>query len=104
MAFPGGNIIEEAVESIVDAVNLAAAHPPGGIAVAVSIRVTDARGNVLNCCPDGCVFDGLSCVLGTPAPPSPPPAPPPPPPPPAPSPGPGGGGFPGGAGSAAHLP
>lgn len=85
MAFPGGNIIEEAPEEIAAALALVAANQPGGIAVAVRIRVTDANGNILNCCPDGFGFDSVAgyCKL---LPPKPAPPPPPPTPPPAPGP------------------
>ena len=81
MAFPGGNIIEEAPEEIAAALALVAANQPGGVAVALRIRVTDAAGNILNCCPDGYGFDSVAgyCKLvppGTPPPPPPPTVPP----------------------------
>jgi hypothetical protein len=86
MAFPGNNIIQEAPEPIAGALALVAKNPPGGVAVAVSIRVLDADGISLDCCPDGYVFDaaGRTCVLKpvvvNPPPKPPPPKPPPPPP------------------------
>ena len=87
MAFPGGNIIQEAPEPIAAALALVAANPPGGVAVAISIRVLGADGLSVECCPEGFYFDGdaRTCKLGAPAPTPPPPTPPPPtPPPPAP--------------------
>lgn len=59
MAFPGNNIIQEAPESIDAALALVAANPPGGVAYAVSIRVLDANGISINCCPDGFVYDDV---------------------------------------------
>jgi hypothetical protein len=88
MQFYGGNQIQEAPEAIVDALNLVASHPAGtGGPFALSIRVLDANGISLNCCPDGYVFDAAArtCVLKpvvvNPPPPSKPPPPPPAPPP-----------------------
>jgi hypothetical protein len=88
MQFYGGNQIQEAPEAIVDALNLVASHPAGtGGPFALSIRVLDANGLSLNCCPDGYVFDAAArtCVL-KPVVINPPPPPKPPPPPPAPPP------------------
>lgn len=59
MAFPGGNIIQEAPQNIVDALNLVNQYPRGGVAYAVSIRVLDANGISINCCPDGFTYDDV---------------------------------------------
>lgn len=59
MAFPGGNIIEEAPQDIAGALSLVAQYPPGGVAYAVSIRVLDANGISINCCPDGFSYDAV---------------------------------------------
>src|SRR5216684_1649526 len=87
LAFPGHNIIEEAAQPIAGALGLVAASPPGGVQVAISIRVLDADGLSLNCCPDGFAFDSVNrtCKL-KPAVVNPPPPTPTPPPPPAPAP------------------
>jgi hypothetical protein len=88
MAFPGNNIIQEDPEPIDAALALVAANPPGRAVVAISIRVLDANGISLNCCPDGFSFDAAArtCKLGPPKPvvvnpPPPAPSPPVPPPP-----------------------